>query len=117
MALQTLDPLALSATKLQAGGMDAQEVAYKRKAMEDDLAKTQLAVAAKDRETAQKQKEADQKLALMPTYDTLSQQHTKFAFEWMAKEMRDADIANDIDVPDLQTYVNLIKSNPTQYKF
>ncbi len=86
MALQTLDPLALSATKLQAGGMDAQEVAYKRKAMEDDLAKTQLAVAAKDRETAQKQKEADQKLALMPTYDTLSQQHTKFAFEWMAKE-------------------------------
>ncbi len=86
MALQTLDPLALSATKLQAGGMDAQEVAYKRKAMEDDLAKTQLAVAAKDRETAQKQKEADQKLALMPTYDTLSQQHTKFAFEWMSKE-------------------------------
>ena len=86
MALQTLDPLALSATKLQAGGMDAQEVAYKRKAMEDDLAKTQLAVAAKDRETAQKQKEADQKLALMPTYNTLSQQHTKFAFEWMAKE-------------------------------
>ena len=86
MALQTLDPLALSATKLQAGGMDAQEVAYKRKAMEDDLAKTQLAVAAKDRETAQKQKEADQKLALMPTFPTLSQQHTKFAMERMTKE-------------------------------
>lgn len=86
MALQTLDPLALSATKLQAGGMDAQEVAYKRKAMEDDLAKTQLTLATKNKEIAQKQKEADQKLALMPTYDTLSQQHTKFAFEWMSKE-------------------------------
>jgi hypothetical protein len=86
MALQTLDPLALSATKLQAGGMDAQEVAYKRKAMEDDLAKTQLALATKNKEIDQKQKEADQKLALMPTYDTLSQQHTKFAFEWMSKE-------------------------------
>ena len=86
MALQTLDPLALSATKLQAGGMDAQEVAYKRKAMEDDLAKTQLALATKNKEIDQKQKEADQKLALMPTYNTLSQQHTKFAFEWMSKE-------------------------------
>lgn len=48
--------------------------------------------------------------------DTYSEQEN-LQFEWMAKEMRDADIANDIDVPDLQTYVNLIKSNPTQYKF
>lgn len=48
--------------------------------------------------------------------DTYSEQENQ-QFEWMAKEMRDADIANDIDVPDLQTYVNLIKSNPTQYKF
>jgi len=73
--------------------MDAQEVAYKRKAMEDDLAKTQLAVAAKDRETAQKQKEADQKLALPPTLGTLSQQHTKFAFDWnrREKELRAAE--------------------------
>jgi len=38
-------------------------------------------------------------------------------FEFMAEEMRKADIENGVDAPDLQTYVNIIKGNPTAYHF
>ena len=85
MALQTLDPLALSATKLQAGGMDAQEVAYKRKAMEDDLAKTQLALATKNKEIDQKQKEADQK-AFPALSETVALPYTQAWTQRMSNE-------------------------------
>lgn len=61
--LTTLDPNALSATKLKSSGMTAQEVGYKRKAFEQDLAGKLMADQTKQAAIQQKEKAAQAKVA------------------------------------------------------
>lgn len=61
--LTTLDPNALSATKLRSSGMTAQEVGYKRKAFEQDLAGKLMADQTKQAAIQQKEKAAQAKVA------------------------------------------------------
>lgn len=86
--LGPLDPNALAATKLKSGGLTAQEVAYKRKAMEDQMGAQNLTAEVKNKATDQKAMEALAKIPLEPTPGTLQLQHTKFALDWNESEKR-----------------------------
>lgn len=91
--LGPLDPNALAATKLRPGGMTAQEVGYKRKAMEDAMGAQKLAADVKNKATDQKQREANMK-AFPPITDTVALPYTQEWNKRMAGEQR--QLANDL---------------------
>jgi hypothetical protein len=93
--LGPLDPNAVAATKLRPGGMTAQEVAFKRKAMEDQLGAQKLAADVKDKATQQKEREANMK-AFPPITDTVALPYTQEWTKRMAAEQR--QLANDLSL-------------------
>lgn len=91
--LGPLDPNAVAATKLKSSGMSAQEVAFKRKAMELDLGKSALAAEVKNKATDQKNKEANLK-AFPPIGDTVALPYTQAWRQRMVAEQN--QLANDL---------------------